>query len=33
MSATNRNGESYIGLGAKNDCREAWQELFDSRFI
>lgn len=24
VSAANRDGEGYIGLDTKNDCREAW---------
>ncbi len=33
VSVANRDGEGYIGKDTKNDCREAWLELSDSRYI
>lgn len=32
VSAANRDGEGYIGLDTKNDCRKAWQGLSGSRY-
>ena len=29
----NRDGEGYIGWDTKNDCREVWEGLSDSRYI
>ena len=33
VSAANRDGEGYIGLDTKNDCRVAWYGVSDSRYI